>query len=83
MAAAVLGATGLRLVVLVAVARPGPAGRLTPVAGWSFPSGHTTTTTTSAVAALAAVVMAWPLLWRGWRRVVFTTAVLGGPSWSA
>jgi undecaprenyl-diphosphatase len=76
-AVAVLGATGLRLVVLAAVARPRPAARLTPVAGWSFPSGHTTA---SAVAALAAVVVAWPLLRRGWPRGVFTAAALG---WAA
>jgi undecaprenyl-diphosphatase len=70
----VLGATGLRLVLAAAVARPRPAERLSPVIGWSFPSGHSTA---SAAVALAAVVVAWPLLRRRW---LFAVAALG---WAA
>jgi undecaprenyl-diphosphatase len=65
--AVVLGTTGLRLIVLAAVARPRPAERLAPVIGWSFPSGHSTA---SAAIALAAVVLLG-------RRALLAAAVLG------
>jgi undecaprenyl-diphosphatase len=66
-AIAMAGSTGVRLIVLNAIARPRPADRLAPSSGFSFPSGHTTE---SAAAALTALVVLWPLLRGVWRRVV-------------
>jgi undecaprenyl-diphosphatase len=57
----------LRLIIVNAIARPRPADRLAPAAGWSFPSGHTTA---SATAALIAIIVAWPLLHARWSRIV-------------
>lgn len=64
----------LRLIVVNAVARPRPADRLAPAAGWSFPSGHTTA---SATAALIAIIVVWPLLHARWSRIVLC-CVAGG-----
>lgn len=69
-AVAMLGAAGIRLIVLNAVGRMRPVDRLAPAAGFSFPSGHTTG---SATAALIAITLLWPLL-RGLRRVVVVGA---------
>jgi undecaprenyl-diphosphatase len=72
-AAVALASTGIRLVVLQAVARPRPAARLVPAAGWSFPSGHTTG---SATAAAVILVLGLPVLARASQRVALTAVVL-------
>ena len=66
------GSTAVRLLVLNVIARPRPADRLAPAAGFSFPSGHTTG---SAAAALTALAVLWPLL-RGRRREIVAGALL-------
>lgn len=71
-ATAMLGSATIRLLVVNAVARPRPAGRLAPASGFSFPSGHTTG---SAAAALTALVVCWPLL-RGRSRVITSVVLL-------
>jgi membrane-associated phospholipid phosphatase len=68
---------GLRLILVATIARPRPADRLAPAAGWSFPSGHTTA---SATVALIAVLVMWP-----WARTRVQRALLVGPAvlWAA
>jgi undecaprenyl-diphosphatase len=39
----------VRLLLVTLIARPRPADRLAPAAGWSFPSGHTTASATFAL----------------------------------
>ncbi|MEU8606971.1 phosphatase PAP2 family protein [Actinoplanes sp. NPDC048791] len=66
-AVAALVTVGLRLLIVVNVARPRPAGWLTSASGWSFPSGHSTA---AAAAAAIAVIVGWPLLRRRRDRLV-------------
>ena len=68
-----LGSAGIRLLVLNSVARPRPADRLAPAAGFSFPSGHTTE---SAAAALTALAVLWPLLRARVRGIVAVAVVV-------
>jgi undecaprenyl-diphosphatase len=56
----------IRLLLVNAIHRPRPAGRLAPAAGWSFPSGHTTA---AAASALIAVLVCWSLVRRRWIRI--------------
>jgi len=72
-AVTMLGSAGIRLLVLNSVARPRPADRLAPAAGFSFPSGHTTG---SAAAALTALAVLWPLLRARVRRIVAVAVVV-------
>jgi len=74
-AVAMAGSAGVRLILLNAIARPRPAERLAPAAGFSFPSGHTTE---SAAAALTALAVLWPFL-RGARRAIVAGAL---PAWA-
>ncbi|MFF5229561.1 phosphatase PAP2 family protein [Dactylosporangium sp. NPDC000521] len=79
---ATTAATVVRLTVLTLVHRPRPVDRLTPTAGWAFPSGHTTS---SAVTAGVVVVLGCAVLsGRRSRRVLVavagTWAVLVGVS---
>jgi undecaprenyl-diphosphatase len=72
-AVAMAGSVGVRLILLNAIARPRPAERLAPAAGFSFPSGHTTE---SAAAALTALAVLWPFLRGGARRAIVASALL-------
>jgi undecaprenyl-diphosphatase len=65
---------GLRLLIVVNVARPRPADRLGAAAGWSFPSGHTAA---SATAGLLAILICWPMLQRRWSRALLCVLVGG------
>ena len=70
---ATTAATVVRLTVLALVHRPRPVDRLTPAAGWAFPSGHTTS---SAVTAGVVVVLGCAVLsGRRSRRVLVAVAV--------
>jgi membrane-associated phospholipid phosphatase len=71
---AALVTVGVRLLIVVNVARPRPAGWLTSASGWSFPSGHSTA---AAAAATIAVIVGWPLLSRLRDRLVLA-GVAGG-----
>ena len=57
----------IRLFIVNSVARPRPATQLAPATGWAFPSGHGTA---SAAAALTAVLVCWPSLTSGRRRLL-------------
>lgn len=80
-AVAMLVTVGIRMLIVVNVARPRPNGWLTTASGWSFPSGHTTA---AAAFALIMVLTVRPLLRRRYRRwlagVAGTWAVLVGVS---
>jgi undecaprenyl-diphosphatase len=65
---------GLRLLIVVSVARPRPPDRLAAAAGWSFPSGHTAA---SATAGLIAILVCRPVLHRRWSRALPCVVVEG------
>ncbi len=65
---------GVRLLLVDAIARPRPADRLAAAAGWSFPSGHSTS---AAAAGLIVIIAGWPLLHRRWSRAALVTVAAG------
>ncbi len=65
---------GVRLLLVTAIARPRPAHRLAAAAGWSFPSGHSTS---AAAAALIVIIAGWPLARRRWERAALATVAAG------